>query len=121
MSASAKWTIDSPRKSGAGVRPGEECDMTKEQEIMQFLHEKVFDPILNSTEASSKLEQGVRLTIVRMEQRDALGMVDYFWAAVTGTEKSIGFAKLMKDEGFDRFEEAIDEFRSKFSDLWLGQ
>jgi hypothetical protein len=94
--------------------------MTKEQEIMQFLHERVFDPILNSLDASPKLKQGVRLTIVRMEQRDALGMVEYFWSAVTGTEKSIGFAKMMKDEGFDRFEEAIDEFRERFSDLWLA-
>lgn len=87
---------------------------------MQFLHERVFDPVLNSPTASNSLKQGVRLTIVRMEQRDALGMIQYFWSAVTGTEKSIGFAKMMKDEGFDRFEEAIDEFRTRFSDLWLG-
>lgn len=94
--------------------------MTKEQEIMQFLHEQVFDPVLNSPTASNSLKQGVRLTIVRMEKRDALGMVQYFWSAVTGTEKSIGFAKMMKDESFDRFEEAIDEFRTRFSDLWLA-
>jgi hypothetical protein len=94
--------------------------MTKEQEIMQFLHERVFNPVLNSTEASAKLKQGVRLTIVRMEQRDAVGMVQYFWSAVTGTEKSIGFARMMREEGFNRFEEAIDEFRVRFSDLWLS-
>lgn len=93
--------------------------MTKEEEIMQFLHERVFDPVLNSETASQKLKKGIRMTIVRMEQRDAVGMVSYFWSAVTGTERSIGFAKSMKDEGFDRFEEAIDEFRTKFSDLWL--
>lgn len=94
--------------------------MTKEQEIMQFLHERVFDPVLNSDTASTKLKQGIRMTIVRMEQRDAVGMVSYFWSAVTGTERSIGFAKSMKDEGFDRFEEAIDEFRTRFSNLWLA-
>ncbi len=94
--------------------------MIKEPEIMQFLHERVFDPVLSSPTVSNSLKQGVRLTIVRMEQRDALGMIQYFWSAVTGTEKSIGFAKMMKDEGFDRFEEAIDEFRTRFSDLWLG-
>lgn len=49
--------------------------MTKEQEIMQFLHERVFDPVLNSDTASTKLKQGIRMTIVRMEQRDAVGMV----------------------------------------------
>jgi hypothetical protein len=84
--------------------------MTKEQEIMRFLHEKVFDPILNSPAASEKLKQGVRLTIMRMEQRDACGMVQYYWSAITGTERSIGFAKMMKDEGFTRFEEPLLNF-----------
>jgi hypothetical protein len=37
-----------------------------------------------------------------------------------GIERSIGFAKLMKDEGFDRFEEAIDEYRKRFSVLRLS-
>jgi hypothetical protein len=30
--------------------------MTKEQEIMQFLHEHVFDPVLNSDTASPRLK-----------------------------------------------------------------
>jgi hypothetical protein len=94
--------------------------MTKEEEIMQFLHERVFDPVLNSSVASEKLKQGVRLTIMRMEQRDAEGMVQYYWSAITGTEKSIGFARLMRNEGFTRFEETIDEFRERFNDIWLG-
>jgi len=58
---------------------------------MQFLHEHVFDPVLNSETASARLKQGVRLTIMRMEQRDANGMASYFWSAVSGTENSIGF------------------------------
>ena len=91
--------------------------MTKEEEIMQFLHERVFNPVLNSSVASEKLKQGVRLTIMRMEQRDAQGMVQYYWSAVIGTEKSIGFARLMRQEGFNRFEETIDEFRERFNDL----
>jgi hypothetical protein len=45
----------------------------KEQEIMDFLHENVFDPILASPRASVKLKQGVRLTITRLEQLDATG------------------------------------------------
>ena len=94
--------------------------MTKEQEIMLFLHERVFNPVLNSDNASARLKQGVRLTIMRMEQRDAVGMVNYFWSAASGTEKSIGFARMMHEEGFHRFEEAIDEFRDRFSNLWLG-
>ena len=47
----------------------------KEREIMDFLHERIFDPILQSPAASERLKQGVRYTIMRMEQRDAAGMV----------------------------------------------
>lgn len=62
----------------------------KETAIMAFLHDRVFDPILTSAKASSALKQGVRLTIVRMNERDAAGMVHYFWAAIKGTDRAIG-------------------------------
>lgn len=45
----------------------------KEQEIMTFLHRRIFEPILASPQASEALKQGVRYTIMRMEQRDATG------------------------------------------------
>lgn len=93
--------------------------MTKEDEIMEFLNQNIFTPILSSTEASENLKRGVRYTIMRLEQRDARGMISYYWSAIVGTEKSTKFARSMKKEGFTRFEEVIDEFREKFSDQWL--
>jgi hypothetical protein len=65
---------------------------SQEREIMNFLHERVFDPILNSPRATNDLKQGVRLTIVRMEQHTAPKMIQYFWSAVMGTDRSVGFA-----------------------------
>ena len=93
--------------------------MTKEQELLAFLHEHVFDPILNSANASKSLKSGVRLTITRMEQGDAARMIQYYWSAVIGTERSTLFARQMREEGFTRFEEIIDEFRDRFNDEWL--
>ena len=93
--------------------------MTKEQEIMAFLQSRVFEPVLHSSTASKNLKSGVNLTIYRMNLRDATGMVQYFWSAIVGTERSVGFAKRMKDEGFNRFEEMIDDFRVRFDDVWL--
>lgn len=86
---------------------------------MDYLHEQVFDPVLQSPHASERLKQGIRLTIVRMQQRDAAGMMSYYWAAMHGTDRSIPFAELMRNEGFTRFEEIIDEFRVRFSDNWI--
>lgn len=91
----------------------------KEQEIMDFLHEHIFDPVLTSTTASDSLKQGIRLTIMRMGQRDAAGMVQYYWSAIIGTDRSIGFAARMRQEGFTRFEEALEEFRIRFDNAFL--
>jgi hypothetical protein len=93
--------------------------MTKEEEIMGFLHERVFDPILQSPDAPESLKQGARLTITRMSQRDAVGMMQYYWSAIVGTERSINFAEQLRHAGFIRFEEVIDDFRRRFTDEWL--
>jgi hypothetical protein len=98
--------------------------MTEEEkraELMQFLREQLFDPILDSDRASTRLTQGVRLTIMRMEGLSAAGMVQYYWSAIIGTEHSIRFAEDMRREGFNRFEdpETLTEFRRRFNDEWL--
>jgi hypothetical protein len=56
---------------------------------------------------------------MRMENLDAVGMVRYYWSAIIGTERSIGFAALMRREGFARFEEALEEFRIRFDNRFL--
>ena len=86
---------------------------------MDYLHEHIFDPILTAARASESLKQGVRYTIMRMEQRDAAGMVHYFWSAIIGTERSVGFAAKMKAEGFTRFEEVLEDLRVRFDDRFL--
>jgi hypothetical protein len=91
----------------------------KKHEILDFLHEQVFDPILESPIASGTLKRGVNYTIMRMGQRDAVGIVQYYWSAIIGTDNSTRFARLMRSEGFGRFEEVIDEFRDRFNDEWL--
>jgi len=92
--------------------------MTKEQELMNFLHQKVFDSILNSKTCSSKIKSGVNLTIGRMSKLNAEKMVQYFWSALA-IDNAITFSKHMKAEGVTRFEDVMEEFRDKFSDSWL--
>lgn len=93
--------------------------MKKEDEIMTFLHERVFDHILTSEEYSNKVKQGIRLTVMRLNERDARGMISYFWSAIAGTERSINFSESMKNENATRFEDVLEEFRVKFDDKWL--
>ena len=94
-------------------------EAAKKSEVLRFLHHQVFDPILNSSRASETLKRGVRYTIMRMNERDPGGIVQYYWSAIIGTERSTAFARQMRMEGFVRFEEVIDEFRDRFGDDWL--
>ncbi|HEY2247181.1 MAG TPA: hypothetical protein VGH70_07050 [Bradyrhizobium sp.] len=115
-----------PKKLGIGPIRGHIRDMKrplgpKERQIMNFLRDRVFAAVLQSKSASAGLKSGVRLTMLRMEDRNAAGMVNYFWKAIRGTERSVGFAKKMEREGFDRFEEALEEFRDRFDDRFLRQ
>ena len=91
----------------------------KSDEIMEYLHLNVFDPIHSSPTASSELKKGVNYTIMRMNNLDERGMLKYYWSAVSGTDRSIGFARRMEEEGFVRFEDLTKEFGEKFDDKWL--
>lgn len=87
--------------------------------VMCYLWSRQFETPLK--EGSQKVKAGVNVTIARLRQRDALGMVHYYWSAVTGTERSVPFAKLLKSEGFDVFETeaTLFEFRDRFNDKWF--
>lgn len=93
--------------------------ISKEQEIMAFLHERVFNPILNSATAPSGLKRGVNLTIGRMNRLSAPRMIQYFWSAIS-SDHSAQFAESIHQEGFTRFEDVQDEFAQKFNDDWLN-
>lgn len=92
--------------------------MAKEQELMQFLHERVFYPILNSTIAPANIKSGINLTIGRMNRLSADKMVQYFWSALA-TSNAIEFSKKMKAENLPRFEDVMEEFRDHFNEEWL--
>lgn len=106
---------------GSGMStPRELRDQAKKAEVIAFLHSEVFDPILNSAQASETLKRGVRYTIMRIDERDATGIAHYYWSAIIGTVRSTEFARQMRVEGFTRLEEVIDEFRDRFGDVWLS-
>ena len=92
--------------------------MSKEEELMNFLHERVFDPILNSSEASANIKSGIHRTICHMNRLSAKSMVSYFWSALM-RDNAIAFSKKLKAEGLPRFEDVLEEFRDKFNDAWI--
>ena len=100
--------------------------MTEEQkreEIMNYFNERIFEPAIKFSKGSNirEIAQGVRYTRMRMQQLSAEGMIHYFWAAVQGTDKSIAFSKLLKDNRVLRFEDILEDVRVRFnSDYLMG-
>lgn len=92
--------------------------MTKEEELMRFLHERIFDPILSSETVPANIKSGVNLTIGRMSRLTAEKMVQYFWSALA-QDNSIAFSRKLKVEGLKRFEDVMEEFRDIFNDEWI--
>lgn len=90
--------------------------MTKEQELMAFLHKNVFDRILSSKDADKSIKSGVNLTIARMNKLSAKSMITYFWSAIANETKQ---SKLLKEAGLPRFEDVREEFKACFNDEWL--
>ena len=90
--------------------------MTKEQELMQYLRERVFDPVLNSPNVPGNTKSGISLTVARMSRLRAEKMVQYFWSALI---TSHDFPRLMRAEGLTRFEDVMEDFRERFDDAWI--
>lgn len=91
--------------------------MTKEQEILNFLDEKMFTPIFDSS-ASDRLKKATRGLRLRMKQRDAQGMIQYFWSTVVdATAKHAHYGRMLQNEGFFDLEVVVNEFRVRFKEL----
>ena len=62
----------------------------QKEELIQFLTETVFNPILNSRTASEALKNGVGSTITRLNKCDAAGIVQFYWSSIMGTSEKHG-------------------------------
>jgi hypothetical protein len=92
--------------------------MTKEQEIMNFLEVKMFTPILKSALTSERFKKATRGLRLRMKQRDAQDMIQYFWNTVVDTKaKHAYYGRMLQNENFTEFEEVVNEFRVRFKEL----
>jgi hypothetical protein len=91
-------------------------DEAKKKEMMDFLNEKVFEPIKNAPNVPGKIRSGVALTIARMNKLNAEQMREYFWSAI---RNRFDFPKSLEDNNLPSFEDVYKEFREKFDDKWL--
>ncbi|HVJ48540.1 hypothetical protein [Desulfitobacterium sp.] len=92
--------------------------MTKEDEILDFLEARMFAPILNSSTTSERLKKATRGLRLRLKQRDAQKMIQYFWnTVIDANAKHANYGRMLQNEGITNFEEVVNDFRVKFKEL----
>lgn len=92
--------------------------MTKEDEIISFLEGRMFVPILNSPNTSDRLKKATRGLRLRLKQRNAQEMIQYFWNNVVDTQaKHATYGRMLYNERFSDFEEVVNDFRLKFKEI----
>jgi len=92
--------------------------MTKEQEILDFLEVNLFNPILQSPSTTERFKTATRGLRLRMKQRDAQGMIKYFWDTVVDTNvKHANYGRMLQNERFPEFVEVVNNFRVRFKEL----
>ena len=57
----------------------------------------------------------------RLSHPFSIKKLQYFWSAIQGTDKSIEFSKLLKDNGVLRFEDILEEVRVKFNNDYFKE
>lgn len=91
----------------------------KQKEILDYLDNKIFIPILNNKDLDKKIISGARITKARMSALPVKSIVKYFWSAIVGTKKSLDFSDSLKKSGATRFEDILEDFRIRFDNNWL--
>ena len=93
------------------------------QEMDNYFNTKLFEPTIKYAIDNNikEIAQGARYTRMRMSQLDSKKKLQYFWSAIQGTDKSIEFSKLLKDNGVLRFEDILEEVRVKFHDDYFKE
>lgn len=93
--------------------------MTKKEELLYFLQDNLFKPILNSPLASSELKFDFSSMFTTIKDFSAEGIVLYFWTTMDHEEVHIVFSERLSYETSIDFPTFINEFKRQFTYDWL--
>ena len=94
--------------------------MSKEEQVLNYLYDKIFLDVINSKTASKKAKNIVNKTIMCLKQLPLESMIQYVWNAVYEEDNNGDRANnILKHEGFTTFQDIIEEFKIKFDDNFI--
>lgn len=94
--------------------------MSKEEQVLSYLYDRIFLDVINSKTASKKAKNIVNKTIMCLKQLPLESMIQYVWNAVYEEDNNGDRANnILKQEGFTTFQDIIEEFKIKFDDKFI--
>lgn len=93
--------------------------MDKKQQLINFLQDQLFNPVLHSPYASSQLKADFRSTLRLLEQFSAEGILCYIWNTLASAELEPVLAHRLEDEGFNNYHAILNTFKQRFTYDWL--
>ena len=93
--------------------------MSKKDELLHFLENRLFEPILSSPIASDELKYDFSSMKSTINQFSTEGILRYFWTTMTNDEVQMVFTDRLEDEAFIDFTAFLNDFKSYFTYDWL--
>jgi hypothetical protein len=92
--------------------------MTKEEELIAFLHENLYDPILAMKDLSPDDRNEINRIIDEMNYLEARRMIQYFYNTLI-TYNEILYPRRNKKESVPDLNKIFEEIRTKYNGEWL--
>ncbi len=93
--------------------------MSKKQQLLSFLNENIFDPIISAPYASSQLKNDFLCMREMLKDFSAKGILYFVWISLFNQENEIILCNRLIDEGFHFYKSVTDNFKENFSYEWL--
>lgn len=93
--------------------------MDKKQELLDFLREELFNPVIDSPYTSSQLKYDFSHMLLLLKDFSAEGILLYVWNSLASTEVKMVLANRLMDEGFYNYDEILNTFKEHFTYEWL--
>ena len=93
--------------------------MNKKQELLEFLQQELFNPIIDSPYVSLELKYDFITILDTLRNFSAEGILLYFWNMMANEEVQMIFSNRLMDEGFYNYPDLVTTFKNHFTYEWL--
>lgn len=93
--------------------------MSKKQQLLNYLDDNLFEPIISAPYASSQLKNSFLYMRDMLQDFSASGILYFVWNTLANKEVELILYNRLTDEGFALCKQTLEYFKQEFSYEWL--